>query len=197
MGGLAIGGRTGERTRPHAAGGARPFPRTWLRPHDGGADRGRAGVTERTYFRHFADKREVLFDGQEILRAALTASIADAPTALAPLDAMFRAFHSVVPALEANREFAVPRQEVIATTPALQERELAKLAALADALTEQLRSRGVSDLQATLASRTGMAAFADAATGWLDDPSIPLGHRLDLALEALRSLVGERPVADR
>ena len=157
----------------------------------------RAGVTERTYFRHFADKREVLFDGQEILRGALTASIADAPEGLAPLDAIFRAFHAVVPALEENRAFAVPRQEVIATTPALQERELAKLAALANAVAEQLRSRGVPDLQATLASRIGMAAFAEAAIGWLEDPIIALGDRLDLAHEALSSLVRKRPVAER
>ena len=151
----------------------------------------RAGVTERTYFRHFADKREVLFDGQEILRAALIASMADAPAVLGPLDVLFRAFHSVVPTLEGNRAFAEPRQEVIAATPALQERELAKLAALGDALAEKLRSRRVPELQATLAARAGMVAFARATVAWLEDPSVDLGERLDLAKRGLREILSQ------
>jgi AcrR family transcriptional regulator len=65
----------------------------------------RAGVTERTFFRYFPDKREVLFDGAAKLRAALLASIADAPDGLGPLDTLFRAFRSVRSALEANRPF--------------------------------------------------------------------------------------------
>lgn len=150
----------------------------------------RAGVTERTYFRHFADKREVLFDGQEILRKALTASVEDAPSALGPLDALFQAFHSVVPMLEGNRSFAEPRQRVIAATPSLQERELAKLAALADALAEALRARGAPDLQATLAAKSGMAALAHVAAGWLDDATVPLAERLDLAQRGLREVAG-------
>ena len=150
----------------------------------------RAGVTERTYFRHFADKREVLFDGQEVLRKALTVGLGEAPAALGPLGALFHAFHSVVPALEANRSFAEPRQQVIAATPALQERELTKLAALAEALAEGLRARGTGDLQATLAARTGMAAFAHAVTIWLADATVPLGERLDIDHGALTEVIG-------
>jgi len=148
----------------------------------------RAGVTERTFFRHFPDKREVLFDGEGTLRAALTASIADAPDGLGPLDTLFRAFRSVQPALEANRPFSKPRHEVIATTPALHERELAKMAALADALAAALTARGVADLPAALAARTGMAAFVHATVSWLDDPGLGLGERLDLARRELKAL---------
>ena len=86
----------------------------------------RAGVTERTFFRHFPDKREVLFDGQITLRAALTGAIAEAPETLQPLEILYWAFRSVEQILEDNRPFSVPRQHVIANTPALQERELAK-----------------------------------------------------------------------
>ncbi len=149
----------------------------------------RAGVTERTFFRHFPDKREVLFDGAEALRAALTAAVADAPDGLGPLDTLFRAFRSVLPALEANRPFSKPRHEVIASTPALHERELAKHGALADALAAALRARGVAELRAVLAARTGMAAFAHATLAWLDDPEPGLGARLDLARRELRALV--------
>lgn len=47
----------------------------------------RADVTERTYFRHFADKREVLLDGGHELEAAVGAAITAAPDADDPLDA--------------------------------------------------------------------------------------------------------------
>ena len=150
-----------------------------------------AGVTERTFFRHFPDKREVLFDGEATLRTLLTASITDAPSGLGPLDTLFRAFRSVLPALEANRPFAVPRHEIIAATPALYERELAKTAALADALAAALKARGVADLKAVLAAQTGMAAFVQATIAWLNDPTVELTDRLDLALSELGALFAE------
>lgn len=149
----------------------------------------RVGVTERTFFRHFPDKREVLFDGQAVLVEVLTASIAGAPAGLGPLDTLFRAFRSVTPLLENNRAFSEPRQEVISVTPALQERELAKLEALSGALSLALRGRHVSELQATLAARTGLAAFAHATLSWLDDGDLGLAERLDQAEQALRSLL--------
>ncbi len=151
----------------------------------------RAGVTERTFFRHFPDKREVLFDGEAVLRAALAASIAAAPEGLGPLDTLFRAFRSVRAALEDNRAFSKPRHAVISSTPALRERELAKMAALADALADALRARGVAELEAVLAARVGMAAFVHAAICWLDDPEPGLGERIDLAERALRGLLAE------
>ena len=108
----------------------------------------RAGVTERTFFRYFPDKREVLFDGEAMVRAALTTSIADAPAGLGPLDTLLRAFRSFAPMLESKWSYAKPRQDVISATPALHERELAKIAALADALSAALEARGVADLRA-------------------------------------------------
>ena len=149
----------------------------------------RVGVTERTFFRYFPDKREVLFDGEATLRAALTASIADAPPELGPLDTLFRAFRSLQPLLEGNRPFSKPRHEVISATPALYERELAKMATLADALAAALTARGVADLQAVLAARTGMAAFVHATISWLDAPEPSLGERLDLAYRALGEML--------
>ncbi len=148
-------------------------------------------MTERTFFRHFPDKREVLFDGEAKLRAALTASIADAPDGRGPLDTLFRAFRSVQSALEENRSFSKPRHEIISNTPALHERELAKMAALADALSAALQARGVADLQAVLAARTGMAAFVHAVVSWLDDPRLGLGEQLDLAFRELKALLTE------
>ncbi|ALG59462.1 TetR family transcriptional regulator [Citromicrobium bathyomarinum] len=149
----------------------------------------RAGVTERTFFRHFRDKREVLFDGQSVLAEALSKAIADAPPGMPPLDALFRAFGSVMPLIEANRPFSKPRQEVISATPALQERELAKHQALSATLAAALRTRGVAGVQAALAAQVGMAAFADATLAWLENEEPGLAERLDLAEKALRDLL--------
>ena len=145
----------------------------------------RAGVTERTFFRHFPDKREVLFDGERVLRLALTAAVADVPEALGPLDTLFRAFRSIVPVFEENRSYAKPRHEVIAVTPALAERELALAAALAEAL----RKRGVAKSRAELAARVGMAALVHAVVGWLDKPTPSLVKRLDAARRELETLL--------
>ncbi len=155
----------------------------------------RAGVTERTFFRHFTDKREVLFDGETILRAALTTAIAGAPTTLGPLDTLFLAFWSVVPLLEDNRSYSQPRHELIAATPALHEREMAKMATLADALAAALKVRGIGEVRAVLAARTGMVAFVQATIAWLDDPGPSLGERLNLACRELKTLWTENDAA--
>ena len=151
----------------------------------------RVGVTERTFFRHFPDKREVLFEGEARVREALTASVAGAPADLGPLDALFLAFRAFEPMLETSWSYSKPRHEVVSATPALHERELAKLSALADALATALKARGVADLRAVLAARTGMAAFVDATLSWLDDPTVGFGERIDLAFRELKALIAE------
>ena len=148
----------------------------------------RAGVTERTFFRHFPDKREVLFDGQGTLRELLTGAIAEAPATLKPLEVLSRAFRSVERLLEDNRPFSLPRQQVIDHSPALQERELAKVAALAEALALALRQRGVDEPLAALAAQTGMATFRYAVASWFADPAGGLGVHLDRAFDELDGL---------
>ena len=91
--------------------------------------------------------------------------------------------------LEDNRRFSVPRQKVIDASPALQERELAKHAAMADSIAAALAARGVADLPAALAARTGMAVFVHVTMSWLADPKPTLGERLDLAASELKALM--------
>src|SRR4029077_7890519 len=93
----------------------------------------RAGLTERTFFRHFADKREVLFWGQDALMELVTTHIADAPDSASPIDAVGGALRAVGALLEGRRKHALRRQACIAPNPGLQERELIKLALLAAA----------------------------------------------------------------
>lgn len=150
----------------------------------------RAGVTERTFFRYFPDKREVLFQGEQVLRSALLEAIAAAPAGIGPVDTLFHAFHAVEPLLAANRPFSVPRHAIIAATPALREREIAKLAALTDALADALAARGAGRLRAVLAAQAAMAAFVHCTVAWIDDPATSLGTRLDAARAELETLLG-------
>src|SRR5882757_6173523 len=96
----------------------------------------RAGLTERTFFRYFADKREVLFSGSGILQDLLVSAVASAPDASAPIDAIAAALETAGARLQERREFAWQRQTVIAANAELQERELIKLASLAAALAD-------------------------------------------------------------
>ncbi|MEW2291174.1 TetR family transcriptional regulator [Streptomyces sp. NPDC006743] len=148
----------------------------------------RAGVNERTFFRHFPDKREVLFDGEADLRAALTRAVAEAPEDLQPLEVLLHAFRKAGRILEENRPFSEPRLAIIAVTPALRERDLAKAASLTEAVAEALRGRGVPDRLAGLAAQTGWAAFHHAAQAWIDDPSRSLEAHLRQAFDDLRAL---------
>lgn len=148
----------------------------------------RAGVTERTFFRHFPDKREILFGGEASLRTALANAIAAAPADLEPLHALLFAFHAVEAILEDNRPFSEPRQQVIAAIPALRERELGKVAALTTALAAALGQRGVEIRLATLAAQVGMAAFSYAVTSWLADPAHALHTCLVEAFDDLYAL---------
>ncbi|MFF0862159.1 TetR family transcriptional regulator [Nonomuraea sp. NPDC003560] len=159
----------------------------------------RAGLNERTFFRHFPDKREVLFDGEADLRASLVQAVAEAPDGLQPLDLLLHAFRKVEHLLEDNRPFAEPRLQVIAATPALRERDLAKAASIAEAVAEALRQRGVADRSARLAAQIGWATFHQAAQAWIDDSSQSLDAHLLQAFSDLRALcrttLADRPPA--
>jgi hypothetical protein len=147
-------------------------------------------VSERTYFRHFADKREVLFDGEAELRAILVDAVAAAPDGLAPLPIMVRAFTAAVPLLIANRAVAQQRAEVIAATPALQERAYAKTAGLTEALAGALVARGIPHPTARLAAQVGMAAFDRASRSWADDAGQDLAALIDQAADEVLTLGG-------
>src|ERR1700722_13604211 len=127
----------------------------------------RAGVTERTFFRHFADKREVLFGGSALLQERIVADVVGAPAADGPLDAVSRGLDAAAAMLgQFRRDLSRQRQTVIAANPELRERELAKLADYAAAVAAALRRRGVSDSQATLAAEAGMTVLRVALQRW-------------------------------
>ncbi len=128
----------------------------------------RAGLTERTFFRHFGDKREVLFAGSEALQDLFVRAVAAAPESAAPIDAMAAGLDAVAEFLP-PREYARQRQAVITANTALQERELIKMASLAAALAGALRGRGVPEPAASLTAEAGTAVFRVSFERWVGE----------------------------
>jgi AcrR family transcriptional regulator len=157
-----------------------------------------AGLTKRTFFRYFADKREVLFSGSSELEELIVTEVGAAPESEAPLDAVAAALDAAAAMFEERREFAALRQQVIAANPELQERELIKLASLARAVAEALRRRGVNDPAAILTAEAGVAVFRVAFERWVDQ-----ANRQDLqrlirdSLEELRAVAAAQATTSR
>ncbi len=156
----------------------------------------RAGLTERTFFRHFADKREVLFAGASSLQDLLVSTVASAPDDAAPIDIVGAAIEAASALLQ-RRDFSRQRQAIIVASAELQERERIKLAALASAIADALRLRGLRDPAASLAAEAGIAVFRIAFERWVDatnERDFP--QLIRESLDQLKALTaGESPVA--
>jgi AcrR family transcriptional regulator len=127
----------------------------------------RAGLTERTFFRYFADKREVLFAGAGDLQNLLVSTLDATPVSTAPIDAIAVALEAAASLLQERMVYARQRNAVITANPVLQERELIKLASLSAALAATLRARGVNDPAASLTAEAGIAVFKIAFELWV------------------------------
>ncbi len=153
----------------------------------------RAGLTERTFFRHFADKREVLFWGAATLQENLADAVARTPDSAAPIDAIAAAIEVAGVLLQERRDAARQRQAIIAANPELQERELIKLASLASALAGALRRRGVSEPAASLTAEAGIAVFKIAFGLWIDgDREQDLPRLIQESLDELKAVTAGR-----
>jgi AcrR family transcriptional regulator len=147
----------------------------------------RAGLTERTFFRHFTDKREVLFDGSQALEQQIVSAVASAPESSSPLELAAAGLCAGGEALEERRAFARRRQRIIAATPELQERELMKLSSLAEAMAAALQARGLDRQKALLSAEIGVAVFRAAFERWIAEgqrKTLPDVLREALALTA-------------
>lgn len=156
----------------------------------------RAGVNERTYFRHFPDKREVLFRVEATQQTALARAFAAVPEDVAPLAAVLQAFRRMGPDLEHNRSFAEQRHRIIAATPALRERELAKAAGLSLVVADALKTRGVTDWTARLLAEVTTAALGHAVHTWTSDPSTGIDDLIVRAFMELREELGDDALSE-
>jgi AcrR family transcriptional regulator len=105
-----------------------------------------AGLTRRSYFRYFPDKREVLFAGSERLPAAVTEAIRAVDPSVAPWPAVLQTAVAIGELLADMAEDTDVRRAVIAASPELQERERTKLASVTAALREGRRADGAGRL---------------------------------------------------
>jgi AcrR family transcriptional regulator len=150
----------------------------------------RAGLTERTFFRHFADKREVLFAGADALQEILVSAVIQAPESATPIDAVAAGLEAAGALIQEGGELPRQRQAIIAASVELQERELIKLASLASALADALRRRGVEEPAASLTAQAGMAVFRVAFERWVSQPAEQdLAHVMRESLEQLQAVI--------
>jgi AcrR family transcriptional regulator len=155
----------------------------------------RAGLTERTFFRHFADKREVLFGGSSMLQEQLVSAVANAPDSSTPIDAAGRGLEAAAALLQERRPLARMRQAIIAANAELRERELSKLASLASAIAETLRERGVEDPAASLTAEVAIAIFRTAFERWIaeaNEQTFP--QIIQESVDQLKALTAGDPV---
>ena len=151
----------------------------------------RAGLTKSTFFRHFQDKREVLF-GDGTMNGLLAEATAAAPATAAPLDVVAHVLDALGGRAftPARRALVARRRAVIAANPELQEREALKGLGLTASMAEALRRRGVPDLTACVAAELGALAMKVAYERWSDTPdgddfSEAAGRALDEVRAAL------------
>ena len=149
----------------------------------------RAGLTKRTFFRHFSDKREVLFSGSQELQRLWLDGLAAAPAEASPLAVVTAGLDPVAEMFTERHAFARMRSQIIEANPELQERELIKLQSLAAAIQDALVLRGVSVQAAVLAAQAGVTIFHVAFAQWVqqDDPTA-LRRLMDESLVQLRSV---------
>jgi AcrR family transcriptional regulator len=150
-----------------------------------------AGVTARTFFRHFADKREVLFAGSATLKEGVAHAVAAAPADATPLEVVTATLEAAAAFLGQHREHSRLRQSIIDANDELRERELIKMATLSAGIAAGLRARGVPEPDATLAAEAGTVALRVGFEAWVAaDDDATLDQYMRDALDRLGSITG-------
>jgi AcrR family transcriptional regulator len=153
----------------------------------------RAGLTARTFFRYFADKREVLFAGSADLQEHLVHALDSAPESASPMQAVSAALDAAAAALGQRREYSRQRQIVINANAELRERELIKMASLSTALADGLRRRGFPEPDASLAAEIKIVVLRVAFERWVSEPhGADLPQTMRTALDRLETVTTAR-----
>lgn len=134
----------------------------------------RAGLTTRTFFRHFTDKREVLFLREREFPQVVTALLAGAPSGLKLWPLVMHGFETVASSdFDTWREGMKIRRAIIRSDGRLHERELLKSSTLAAAIETALVDLGHDRAASSLLAQTGSTLFQSALDSWLDDDTAP------------------------
>jgi AcrR family transcriptional regulator len=154
----------------------------------------RAGLTKRSFFNHFSDKREVMFAPMDSLSDLVVAALREANVSLAPLDAAVWAFTQVSAEMEGFADLFRARRTVVDSASELRERELSKIAALSGDIAEALVARGVGQRYAEVLGPVSTSIYANALEEWSRNPKAGLVAAIQDALTTLRAAVA--PTAD-
>ncbi|GAA5196312.1 TetR family transcriptional regulator [Rugosimonospora acidiphila] len=149
----------------------------------------RANLTERSFYRWFSDKREVLFAGDD-LEAHFLAAIEAVPAGTGAMPTLLAAFASV-PEVLRPRDFLRERAVVIAANPPLRERELIKMASMSATIVGALLSRGFDEQTARLATEVGSAVLGLATRRWMDDEQTAFADLLSASASDLLAVAAD------
>jgi AcrR family transcriptional regulator len=149
----------------------------------------RAGLNRATFFRHFADKREVLFGGEDLLGGLFADAIRGASAAATLTECLRAALAAAGTAMTPQqRAKAAQRVLVVAANTEVQERGLLKHARIARSISTALRARGVDELTARLAAEVGLLAFTVALERWMaTDNAAPFALHATAAFSELQT----------
>ncbi|WP_407541906.1 helix-turn-helix domain-containing protein (plasmid) [Deinococcus radiomollis] len=153
----------------------------------------RAGLTTRTFFRHFADKREVLFAGDEAVPMLVQRLMVQAPEDVRPVPLIFSQLGPFAETVFGHRRDVLrTRHRIISTDQGLRERKLQKMETLRASIIDGFVGRGTDELTATLAADLAMMVLGTALERWLSsDGSAPLSTVVTDVLAVLRTLASE------
>ncbi|MFB2583342.1 TetR/AcrR family transcriptional regulator [Herbiconiux liukaitaii] len=149
-----------------------------------------AGVTKRTFFNHFTDKREVLFAGATALEKQVELDILGSDAGQPAIDLAISALARAGQTLSNYSETARLRRDVIASSPELQERSLIKMAALSRVIAAALIARDRHTPHAALVAESAVTVFGTAYAAWADSPASPFSDLMHTVLAELKAAIG-------
>jgi len=151
----------------------------------------RAGLTTRTFFRHFADKREVLFGFDQELPAVVAQLMAAAPAGLTPMEVILQGLTSVAAnQLDGQLNYLKMHRAIVRSDAGLQEREGQKNAVLSEAVRRGFLDRGLDEVHATVTAQLTVTVFNVSVTRWLDENGArPLPELLHDTLAVVQQVV--------
>ncbi|HEX7662354.1 MAG TPA: TetR family transcriptional regulator [Pseudonocardiaceae bacterium] len=152
----------------------------------------RAGLTTRTFFRYFADKREVLFYGEDEVRSAFTEIIRGIPADLPPMALIRHALEEMAARIFGSRfDYLRSWRAIVASDEGLRERLLRKQELTTDTALAALRERGLDEPSADMIARLAAVVLQRALDEWLAQPTEqrPLVQFIHASLDRLRATV--------